>query len=177
MICSIEGCEGKVVGRGWCNKHYRRWINHGDPNCGVEKRRDGQGTVNHGYVILQENHARKFVHVKVAENALGKPLPEGADVHHVNESRSDNRPGNLVICQDSAYHKLLHRRKRAISAGYPAHYLKCPFCKNYDAPENLRKTKTGQLHVECLHNYSLVHYPEKKLARQIRTALRRMEAA
>lgn len=29
--CSIDGCNNKVVARGWCNKHYLRWANHGDP--------------------------------------------------------------------------------------------------------------------------------------------------
>lgn len=30
-VCSIEGCERPVVGRGWCNLHWRRWSTHGDP--------------------------------------------------------------------------------------------------------------------------------------------------
>lgn len=30
-ICSIEGCEGSVSARGWCNRHYLRWRNHGNP--------------------------------------------------------------------------------------------------------------------------------------------------
>jgi 5-methylcytosine-specific restriction endonuclease McrA len=29
--CSIDGCETKHFGRGWCQKHYLRWRNHGDP--------------------------------------------------------------------------------------------------------------------------------------------------
>lgn len=29
--CSIGDCGGKVIARGWCNKHYLRWRNHGDP--------------------------------------------------------------------------------------------------------------------------------------------------
>lgn len=29
--CSIEGCTGAHVGRGWCLKHYTRWRRHGDP--------------------------------------------------------------------------------------------------------------------------------------------------
>ena len=34
-ICSIEGCEGKHLARGWCVTHYRRWRDHGDPNGGI----------------------------------------------------------------------------------------------------------------------------------------------
>lgn len=29
--CSVEGCEKKVLGRGWCGMHYYRWQNYGDP--------------------------------------------------------------------------------------------------------------------------------------------------
>lgn len=30
--CSIENCQTKSVKRGYCDKHYRRWWVHGDPN-------------------------------------------------------------------------------------------------------------------------------------------------
>lgn len=29
--CSIDGCEKKVYGRGWCTMHWKRWKNNGDP--------------------------------------------------------------------------------------------------------------------------------------------------
>lgn len=31
LTCSIADCGNKVVARGWCNRHYLRWRNHGDP--------------------------------------------------------------------------------------------------------------------------------------------------
>lgn len=29
--CSVEGCEKPVRARGWCGRHYVRWLKHGDP--------------------------------------------------------------------------------------------------------------------------------------------------
>lgn len=31
-VCSINGCNSKVYGHGWCSKHYYRWKRNGDPN-------------------------------------------------------------------------------------------------------------------------------------------------
>lgn len=56
-------------------------------------------------------------HVMIAAAALGKPLPPGVVVHHINEIRRDNAHRNLVICQDQAYHLLLHARARTVRAG------------------------------------------------------------
>lgn len=55
------------------------------------------------------------IHRVRAEMALGKPLPKKSVVHHADGSKSDTAP--LVICQDSAYHSLLHRRTRIVKAG------------------------------------------------------------
>jgi hypothetical protein len=56
-------------------------------------------------------------HVLVAEKALGRPMPKGVEIHHVNGNGRDNRPQNLVICQDSAYHKFLHMLARVKAMG------------------------------------------------------------
>lgn len=58
-----------------------------------------------------------YEHVAIAEQALGRFLPDGAEIHHVNGDGHDNRNANLVICQDKAYHKLLHVRAKVIAAG------------------------------------------------------------
>lgn len=58
-----------------------------------------------------------YQHILVAERALGHLLPDGAQVHHVDENNRNNGNRNLVICQDLAYHKLLHVRAKVIRAG------------------------------------------------------------
>ena len=70
----------------------------------------------------------QMLHRMRAEQALGKPLPVGAIVHHADGSRADNAP--LVICQDAAYHKLLHMRMRIKAAGGDPNTDKiCSACK------------------------------------------------
>ena len=55
-------------------------------------------------------------HRERAAAALGKPLPAGAEVHH---HTYDGHNSQLVICQDSAYHHLLHSRMRRLGYGRP----------------------------------------------------------
>jgi hypothetical protein len=42
--CSINGCEGPVLARSWCGKHYQRWTKHGDPNAHTTPQRPRIGT-------------------------------------------------------------------------------------------------------------------------------------
>jgi hypothetical protein len=82
------------------------------------------------YRQVSRNNRAQYVHILVAESALGKKLPVGAEVHHVNENKYDNSPSNLVICQDHAYHRLLHVRARVLAAGGNPNTDKfCPKCK------------------------------------------------
>lgn len=76
-------------------------------------------------------------HLLVAERALGRPIPPQHPVHHVNEDPPDNRPRNLVICQDAAYHSLLHVRMRAKAATGDPNLLLCKLCGEYDKPETM----------------------------------------
>jgi hypothetical protein len=39
LICAIVDCPRTVFSRGWCQKHYTRWLRHGDPD--VEFRSKG----------------------------------------------------------------------------------------------------------------------------------------
>lgn len=114
-------------------------------------RKRGTGSIIFGYMAHTKNGVMKFAHVMVAESVLGRKLPSRAVVHHVNGDRLDNRPANLVICNDAAYHRIIHRRLNALNACGHAHWRKCWICKQYDAPENLSISPNGMniRHRDC----------------------------
>jgi hypothetical protein len=76
-------------------------------------------------------------HILIVELARQQELRSTAPVHHVNEDKTDNRNENLVACDSTGYHQLLHKRQRALDACGNANWRKCRHCKRYDAPENL----------------------------------------
>lgn len=83
---------------------------------GHAAKRLSTGKYLHVYRPSRAGHVLN-AHIAVAETALGKPLPSGADVHHVDGNARNNSGSNLVICQDRAYHMLLHVRTRVRQAG------------------------------------------------------------
>src|SRR5436190_13794539 len=73
------------------------------------------------------------VHIVVVEKALGHRLPLRAETHHVDGNKHNNANRNLVICQDHAYHALLHLRTRVVKAGGNPNLEKC--CAGCDHPK------------------------------------------
>jgi hypothetical protein len=102
-----------------------------------------------GYRRVWVDDERVYEHLVVAERALGRPLPEGAEVHHVDENKANNAGNNLVICPDAAYHRLLHQRMRAIDVCGNANWRKCSVCKAYDDPANLYIHRKLCFHRDC----------------------------
>ena len=128
----------------------------------------GRIITGQGYIrVMNPGHGRSdkstgyvFEHIVVAENALGRPLPPGAEIHHVNEVRSDNRNCNLVICENHAYHQLLHRRLHAYQAcGDPA-AVQCSHCKQWG--RDIPRSGCGSAHRECKKLYQARWYQAKK---------------
>ena len=165
-ICKIEGCGKAVESRGWCKMHYSRSINHSDLLV-AQRRANGEGTPDKGYWRISKDGRRLGEHVLVAEKALGKSLPKGVIVHHVDESKANNKNNNLVICPSAAYHALIHQRMRALEASGNASYRKCSFCKKHDDPDEMyeNKRKNGSIfhHREC----HTLHYKQKRKSRDL----------
>jgi len=109
--------------KGWIKGHPRNFIQGHHMGSGLNHPRwkGGRKNINgrstqYSMILLPEHPRNKgryvYEHILIAEKALGKYLPEGAVVHHIDENGLNNSPNNLVICQDGNYHKLLHQRMR-----------------------------------------------------------------
>lgn len=65
-ICSIEDCETRVEGHGYCSKHYQRWKKYGDPmgNPGRTGRPRGDKCGYHAAhyrIRIDRGHASEYV--------------------------------------------------------------------------------------------------------------------
>jgi len=131
------GCRSKTKEKSYWPHTFNNFI-HGH-NAKAEKNNNWKGgkiasfgTYNKLYVPghPRSNQNRVLEHIIIAEKSLGKALPLEAEVHHHDKT-------HLVICQDRAYHMLLHQRMRAIKACGHASWRKCQYCKQWDDPKNL----------------------------------------
>ena len=163
--CSVAGCDKSVLARGWCSRHYQRWKSHGDPSVMLRKE-NRAGTINgDGYVVFElGGRGAVSEHVLIAEKAIGRRLPSGAEVHHVDQNKINNAPSNLVICPSRAYHRLLHMRTEALLACGNANARKCWICKQWaDAGLQFYGTKRRQpAHRECVNARFRRIYAERR---------------
>ena len=136
-IGRIKGEQNRYIhghhARGVNNPHYnggRCYV----PNDGVHITMPGHPNARKNGTVLE--------HVLVCSAALGKPIPEGVIIHHWDRDNSNNAPKNLLICQDHAYHMLIHMRQRAYEQSGHTDYKHCHICKKWFAKEDMSKNKT-----------------------------------
>lgn len=132
----------------------------------MKRRANGSGTVNYmGYIAHQIGAAKRMEHVLVAERVLGKPLPIGAVVHHVNDDRADNRPANLVICPNQAYHRLIHANEDAINACGHANFRRCRYCRLWSDPSTMTRTGNNRKGHQHYHKICKARAERERTAR------------
>jgi hypothetical protein len=131
----------------------------------------GKAVVGKGYIgIYRPDHPRAvsgyvLEHVLIAERALGKALTAEHPVHPFDEVRTNNTNDNLVVCEDQAYHSLLHVRQRAFNACGDANARRCYFCKQYGPRDSMvHRARSGSYHPECHNQYQRARRVEMERA-------------
>lgn len=111
----------------------------------------------------------EYEHVMKAEAALGRVIVYPEQIHHVDEVKDNNENTNLVICPDHAYHRMIHYRTRALDECGNANWLQCKYCKQWDAPENIKKIDTdgtrphqSTYHMQCARDVANRNYRLRK---------------
>lgn len=102
-----------------------------------------------GYVMASDiNSKRRHAlitpeHRLIAEKAVGFKLDSRHPVHHHDEDKAHNANANLVICEDSGYHRLLHARMRILKVGgNPNTDCICASCKALKPLTDFNKSKS-----------------------------------
>ncbi len=155
--CAVDGCESVVTSRGWCRRHYKRWLRNGDPT--VRRRIDGelidrvlarldkQGPIatnnpelgrcwewtgsrdQHGYGKIMRDGVPAYVH-RVAYELLIGPIPDGMQLDHFACDNGAGGCGNPFHCRPVTQRENLLR-----SDGFAAVNLakmSCPQGHPYD---------------------------------------------
>ena len=110
------------------------------------------------------------VHRIRAERALGRPLPWGVQVHHVDGTVGDH--SQLVICESDRYHKLLHARTRIVTLGGNPNTQKwCPQCEALKPRTEFSKNRVMYAGLSNLcrpcHSAEVVAYKQRKRLRGV----------
>lgn len=103
----------------------------------------------------------KLPYVVIVEKVLGKTLPKGAIVHHIDGNNKNNDKSNLCVLQNKRIHNELHRRKKVQDAGGDFRTQKiCTSCKKLQPIKDFCQRRSP-LYTDGLNNICTTCVKEK----------------
>jgi len=123
------------------------------------KKRSGK----HYKTIGTGNQKSKREHVLIVERAIGREIPKGAVIHHIDGNINNNKNSNLLLCPSRAYHAIIHARERAYNESGNPDYRKCVFCKKYDDTNNMQHGSASSMqHRDCYNAHKRAYNKQKR---------------
>lgn len=135
------------------DKNYAKKENHHNWKGGIKYIKGYRMVYRPGYPKATKQ-GYVLEHILIVETVLGRLIPEKSIVHHADQDRANNENSNLVLCEDIAYHKLIHLRMRAAKNCGHVNWRKCKICKEWDDPKNLYIKNNTIYHRNCIRNYN-----------------------
>lgn len=112
----------------------------------------------HGHPNASVN-GQIYAHVFIMSEMLGRALTDLEVVHHIDEDKGNNSPGNLQLFANQAEHLTHHMHLRALHECGNPNYRKCPYCKQYDNPEDMSQRNDEHAnyyyHTACVDLYNV----------------------
>ena len=162
------GCGRKVgATRGRANKYLK---GHNRRGVRSAKWKGGRIINSDGYVLIwMPTHPRAHngyiaEHIVVVEKSFGRELLKTEAVHHINQDRTDNYLGNLMVFSSHSSHLAFHKRLLAFEICGHYDWKPCSFCHQYDDPKNLKTNGTGSYHEDHRKQYYQKYYQKNKAA-------------
>jgi hypothetical protein len=83
--------------------------------------------------VLHPGHPRAHrgrvkEHILVMEGAVGGPLPDGAEVHHLDGNKTNNVIENLYLCRDRHHHMVLEAALKRLRRSGDVTVKRCHLC-------------------------------------------------
>lgn len=109
VLCTVDGCSRKHESHGYCSTHAARLRRGADVNAPIPEKSppnrgewgrwtmDTYGYIRRARLLPNGKREKQAQHRYIMEQALGRSLLSGENVHHINGVKHDNRPENLEL--------------------------------------------------------------------------------